>query len=103
MGTESLNKSIDNIELDVAEVESSSNGSIEPHSPGSPITNEFVSDSFQADEGLSEEERKQMLGTNETTEITNDAKNDNNTEEWEFDKELQDEIESFELVNEITG
>lgn len=103
--TESLNKSVDKIKLDVTEVESNSDDLTDLPSPGSPITNEFVSDSFQADGGLSEEERKQMMGTNESTENSDNQKNDvkDNTDEWEFDKELQDEIESFELVNGSTG
>jgi len=103
--TESLNKSVDKIELDTNEVESSSEDLNDLPSPGSPITNEFVSDSFQVDGGLSEDERIQMMGaaTSESTELTTEKTDTDNTDEWEFDKELQDEIESFELVNESTG
>lgn len=101
--TESLNKSIDKIELDVSQ-EEPSDDLVDLPTPESPITNEFVSDSFQADGGLSEEERNQMLGTTDDSSVLLSKEDgEENKDEWEFDKELQDEIESFELVNENTG
>jgi len=86
---------------------------------GSPsAAHEFVSDSFQGNEGLSEEERIQMMGeaSEDTVDETAAVDDDNNTavtsevvgiersesDDWDLEKELQEEIESFELVNENT-
>jgi len=130
---ESLNKSVEKLDLNVASEETIGDLIDDLPTPGSPDgdVSEFISDSFQVDGGLSEEERKQMLGLSEeattaataateatttTTTTTTTAAattgedlntseldDTNTTEEWEFDKELQDEIESFELVNESPG
>jgi len=116
--TESLNKSSEIVEVNVHQ-EESSNELIDI-----PVANEFISDSFQVDGDLSEEERIQVMGTGELSEgekiqmmgtgelseeeriqVLGTASEDplpakSESDDWEFDKELQDEIESFELVNE---
>ena len=71
---------------------------------GSPsaAASEFVSEEFQGEEGLSEEERLQMMGAaaEEGPQGSSTVEGDV-TEDWgELDKELAEEIESFELVNE---
>jgi len=64
-----------------------------------PATSEFVSEEFQGAEGLSEEERLQMMGE-ASAEVESSSTKVSEADDWDFDKELQDEIESFELVNE---
>ncbi|XP_047127415.1 synapse-associated protein 1 isoform X1 [Hydra vulgaris] len=62
-------------------------------SANSPVNHEFLSDIYDGHDGqcLSEEEKSQMLG---------DIKEDVKTDDWDVEKELQEELESFELVNE---
>jgi len=70
---------------------------------GSPTTHEFVSDAFDDNAHLSEEEKTQMLGLNDKSEPEDEPNSTegtgNDNEDWELDKELQQELESFELVN----
>uniref|UniRef100_A0A7M5XHG9 BSD domain-containing protein n=2 Tax=Clytia hemisphaerica TaxID=252671 RepID=A0A7M5XHG9_9CNID len=67
---------------------------------GSPTTNEFASDAFDDNAHLSEEEMTQMLGgLNDKTEGEGTTTTTSNDNDWELDKELQEELESFELVN----
>lgn len=78
---------------------------VDQENAGSPSTNEFVSDAFQThEEGLSEEEKKQMLGVGDKVDsVTKQDTDETKTlEDWEIEQELQEELESFELVNENT-
>jgi len=65
---------------------------------GSPPAHEFVSDAFQHNEGLSEEEKHQMLGLNKKE---NEEKTNEISDNWE--QEIAEELESFELVNDEDG
>jgi len=104
--TESLNKTVEVVQVDVHQEkpsEETEEDLADNQLVGSPPTNsetaEFVSDSFQGEEGLSEAERIQMMGEASEDPVQNSSMK-SESDDWEFDKELQDEIESFELVNE---
>ncbi|KAK3098010.1 hypothetical protein FSP39_015282 [Pinctada imbricata] len=67
--------------------------------PSSPNENEFVSDSFQADDINDEEMRKemQMLGMDDSKNKTEKEEDTDNIPQWE--KELQQELQDYELVD----
>lgn len=99
--TESLNKDKSETLLDIEKPDEKDEEPLEPTADdvaGTPTAHEFVSDTFvPSEEGLSEEERLQMGMGNTDDSTTAVASTDAETTEWE--QELQDELESFELVN----
>lgn len=73
----------------------------EDFAPSSPNENEFVSDSFQADEISQEDLKKemQMLGVDDNKAETKTEKDEDTEGIPQWEKELQQELQDYEMVD----
>lgn len=104
--SESLNKSSEKVEQATTQsttTPDSPNDDVLDDVAGSPTADEFISDAFDDNAHLSEEEKTQMLGLKDDqinqTDGNTEGIEENTNNDWDLDKELQEELESFELVN----